>query len=702
MAKKQKQEKDLEQYRTLIETPKEFKDGFGWTTVAGIFFCGLIMMPGGIYLSLMTGYGLGMAASWVTVILFMEIARRALQPLSKQNLVVLLHAANIMMAANWLFPGGPLGELVFRAYLVSSEAVRDAGMLGAFPDWFAPPPDSIAITERSLLHKDWLVPIGIIAFIFMISAVQRYTLGYFFFRLTSDVEKLPFPLAPIWAQGATALAEAEDTEVVTEQELKTTLDPNAKKKKSPRWRIFSLGAYIGIGFGMIQVGIPAITGLFLSQPFYLIPQPFIDTTTLTEGFLPATPTGMTLDLGIIILGFVLPFWAVVGTFIAILLTLILNPLLHSVGILQTWQPGMDTVNTTFANNIDFWLSFGIGSGFGIAAVCIFSTFKDLSKKLLEIRQERKKRDPKEEERRSNIWDPPTKGRGDYPVWVSLVIYSVSAVGMVTLAWALLPKTINILLFLIFFAFFFNPFISYVNARLLGISGQNVAIPYVKEIGFLLAGSKGIEIWLAPVPIENYGYQAQSFRVNELTGVRFWSLIKTELVALPVLFVLSFTFWGFIWHSDAIPSEVFPAAQVNWELAAKNSVLLYSSTFIAPGEDPDEKSITDSEFMKAIHPGTIAAGFVSITVIFSILLSMGLPTLLVYGMIRGFGQFPHYMMLEIIGAMIGRFYFQKKFGSKNFLQNAPTLMAGYFTGVGLIGMATIAMRLIKAAVSGTPF
>ena len=64
----------------------------------------------------MTGQGLGAAASWVTVILFMEIARRAMKPMSKQNLVVLLHAASFMMMGNLLFPGGPMGELVYRAY----------------------------------------------------------------------------------------------------------------------------------------------------------------------------------------------------------------------------------------------------------------------------------------------------------------------------------------------------------------------------------------------------------------------------------------------------------------------------------------------------------------------------------------------------------------------------------------------------------
>jgi hypothetical protein len=61
-----------------------------------------------------------------------------------------------------------------------------------------------------------------------------------------------------------------------------------------------------------------------------------------------------------------------------------------------------------------------------------------------------------------------------------------------------------------------------------------------------------------------------------------------------------------------------------------------------------------------------------------------------------------MILEICGALVGRYYFQKKFGSTAFLRMAPALLAGYYTGVGLIGMATIAMNLIKNAVSSAPF
>lgn len=689
MTSRRQKEDDLHIYRRLIEPAAESKEGFGWTTVIGIFFCGLIMMPGGIYLGLMTGGNLSTASSWVTVILFMEIARRALKPMSQQDLVILLHAATIMMTAHLLMPGGPLGWLVFRAYLVGSEAVRDAGMAGAFPSWFVPPADSAAITGRTFFHEDWIVPLGLALFAMTTDIVSRYSLGYVFFRLASDVEKLPFPLASIGAQGAMALAEADGAAVDKSDRTRT-------KKKSVRWRVFSLGAVLGIAFGMLQVGVPAITGLFLSRPFYLIPAPFVDTTVLTESILPATPTGMTVDLGIVFLGFVLPFWAVVGTFIAIVTTAIINPVLHYFGVLHTWQPGMDTVNTTFAANMDFWLSFGIGTGLGITIVCLIATFRDVRAK---IRDAAAVRDSEPED----LWAPPRANRGDVSIGLALAIYAVAATGLVVVCYLLLPKTAGVLFFLIFFAFAFTPLITYVNARLLGIAGQWVEIPFVKESAFLLSGAKGIDLWLAPVPVTSHGWQSQEFRVSELTAVRFWSMVKAGLVATPVLFVLSLVFWSFIWHADPIPSHAFPAAQVNWELMAKNQALLYSATFVAPGEDPDQKSIRDSEFMKkAFHPETIAVGFVGCVLLYAGLSVFGLPVMILYGLIRGWGELPHYRVLEIVGALLGRYYLEKKYGRNAFLVNAPALLAGYYTGVGLISMATIAMKLIQSAVSAAPF
>ena len=208
-------DKELEIYRSVLETPTEFKNGFTWVAVAGAFFCGLLMMPGAIYLGLMTGGGI--AAAWVTLIIFSEVCRRAMRTLSQQELVILLTVAGAMAV------GGPFAQLVWRQYFIQSDAVRDIGLLGKFPSWYAPSPTSDAILQRNLFHHAWFVPILMILFMTVIGRLTSYTLGYFFFRVTSDVERLPFPFASISAQGAMALAES------------------GERKTTWKWRVFSLG-----------------------------------------------------------------------------------------------------------------------------------------------------------------------------------------------------------------------------------------------------------------------------------------------------------------------------------------------------------------------------------------------------------------------------------------------------------------------------
>lgn len=678
-------DKDLAAYRDLMQPPKEFKDGFGWSTIAGIIFCGVVMLPGSIYLGLMTGGGMGDASTWVTLILFSEIARRSMKTMNKQELVVLLRAAQAVLAI------GPFGSFVYRAYLVNSEAVRDAGMKDAFPSWWVPAADSAAIVNRDFLHSDWMIPILLALAMAFLGLVKRYTLGYFFFRLTSDIEKLPYPMAPIQAQGAMALAEADQKPAAGSAAAMAPLKPGSSG--SPRWRQFSLGATIGLAFGLVQVGIPAITGLFLAKPVFILPVPFLDLTVLGQSLLPSTPLGIALDLGVVMLGMVLPFWAIAGGFAAVVLTLLLNPVLHSAGVLTSWQPGMDTINTTFSNEVDFWLSLHIGIGLAVAVVSIGMTVRDMRRKLREVKAAKAAAGVTGPV--VDMWAVP-EGRGDYPLWMALAGWAAAAGATVGLCIWLLPKDPGIAIFLFFFAFIYSPLISYVNARLMGISGQSVDIPFLKESSFIVSGAKGVDIWLAPIPIESYGGMAQSLRVNELTGVRLWSLVKTDLVVIPVMFLISMVFWSFIWKANAIPSAAFPAAEVNWALQAKRDALLYSSTFVTPGQ---ESSILDSHFMRAIHPTTIFCGFLGGVLAFTTLTWLGAPILFVFGIVRGLGQMPHYLILEIVGALIAKFYLERRFGRDEWRRMAPTIMAGYFTGVGLIGMATIALKLIQQAVTG---
>jgi hypothetical protein len=44
----------------------------------------------------------------------------------------------------------------------------------------------------------------------IIQRIDHFGLGYALYRITSDVEKLPFPMAPVGALGTMALAESTE------------------------------------------------------------------------------------------------------------------------------------------------------------------------------------------------------------------------------------------------------------------------------------------------------------------------------------------------------------------------------------------------------------------------------------------------------------------------------------------------------------
>ena len=73
--------KDKKEDESLdVEPIEPFEDGFNKRTILASVFVGLIMLPGSIYLSLVMGAAPGGAAQWVTVILFLEVAKRSFTP----------------------------------------------------------------------------------------------------------------------------------------------------------------------------------------------------------------------------------------------------------------------------------------------------------------------------------------------------------------------------------------------------------------------------------------------------------------------------------------------------------------------------------------------------------------------------------------------------------------------------------------------
>ncbi|UCE84111.1 MAG: peptide transporter [Deltaproteobacteria bacterium] len=641
-------DKELQEYRDLLKTPDHFEEGFDWKTIVGAIFIGFLMMPGSMYLQLVIGTGIGPAARWVTIILFAEIAKRSYTELKQQEIFLLYYMAGAALAS-------PFQGLLWNQYLVQSDAAKMLGLAEFIPTWVAPEATSMSLLERTFFHRDWMIPILLLVGSQVIQRVDHFGLGYALYRITSDVEKLPFPMAPVGALGTMALAESTED-----------------KQKSWKWRVFSIGGVIGLSFGALYVLLPSVSGLLLTEPIRLIPIPWIDLTRHTEDVLPAVATGLQFDLGLIFLGMVLPFWAVMGGLLGLIITVVANPILYSKGILHRWHPGMGTVDTVFANNFDFYMSFGIGLGLAIGVIGIWYVLRSFGKSSVGQRGSFRE-----------LFRPPP-GRGDFNFWISIGIYVFSTLAYTGLCLLLVPNFPWF--FFLIYGFIYTPVISYITARMEGIAGQFVSLPLVREASFIAGakffGYQGIEIWYAPIPIHNYGEATVQFRQIELTGTSIRGIIKAEIVVFPVVMVASLLFSQFIWRLAPIPSSSYPYAQELWHLQALNTLLMQTSTLEG-----------DSLFFQALKGSYLLSGLGFGLVTYVLLNLLGLPVLLVYGVVRGLGQStPHGLILEVVGAFLGRFFFLKRYGTM-WRQYAPVLLAGFSCGMGLTGMFAMGITLI---------
>ncbi len=664
---------ELKQFRELMTAPDHWEDGFGFKSMIGGLFVGLIMTPASMYMNLVLGRDIGGAAQWVTVILFIEVARRSFTSLKRPEIYVLYYMAGAALV-------GGAGGLLWNQFLVTSTNMRQFGIADKIPIWVAPSDPNI-LGARSLFHRAWLPAIGLMALGQVLQRVDHFGLGYVMYRLTSDVEKLPFPMAPVAAQGVTALADASGGQ------------------ETWRWRVFSFGAMLGMIFGAVYLALPAITGAFLPEAISIFPIPFKDLTPNTESFLPAVPMMLTLDLMLVISGMVLPFSAMVGSFIGLIVCMIANPVLYHFGILHTWARGIGALSTINANTLDFYLSFSLGLTAAIAIIGFWQVFQSVFRRNKEMDLAgAAKVDWRQ------LFNPPA-GRGDISIWIAVGIYLLSTTTTIVTAYFLLqhahltnpansPVTWTLLIVLIFYGFVYTPVISYVSARMEGIVGMSVNVPFVREATFILTGYKGAAIWFAPFPAYNYGSQTSYFRQTELTGTKITSMIKAETFILPVVIVSTIIFSQFIWRIAPVPSSAFPFANQYWEQIAYRQALFMSSTL--PGGE-------HGPFYEAFHWSYLFAGLGLALGTYGVLSYFGLPILLVYGIIRGLDQStPDVILPQFVGAMFGRYYFEKKFGKKDWPQYRVVFFAGYGCGVGLIMMLSLGLVFMSKSVFQSNF
>ncbi len=663
-----KEDREFQEFRELMSAPDTFSDAFSARTVLMALFVGLVMAPASQYMSLVAGLHIGGAAKWVTVILYVEICRRAFIKIRRPEIFVLFYMCGAAL--------GVTGhDLLWKQFLVQSEQFQRLGLTEFIPVWFAPS-DPEVLSARSFFMRPWLIPVALGALMSLINRIDNFGLGYLIFRLTADVERLPFPMAPVGAMGMTALADAAD------------------EKESWRLRVFSMGAAGGLAFGFVYMAIPVITGAVLAEPIQIIPIPFVDLTRYSESYLPAMPMLVSFDLSAVVMGMVMPFMAMVGSLVGLLFTMVFNPVLQRQGILSGWSEGLGGIQTIQVNTLDFYFSFGIGLSFAVAAI----GFLHLRSKFKERRRELDAAGRPDIDWK-RLFAPPA-GRGDISIWLALFIYVASTLIFIFTAHVLVNHLSGPLLgrpfplwLLFFYGFVYTPVISYVSARMEGVVGQQLGLPMVREATFILSGYKGAAIWFAPIPLRNEANQVLEFRTMELIGTKFTFLIKSELVLYPLGIIGSLVFAQFIWAMGPVPSEVFPYAHEFWELQAYQQGLMWTATL--PGEQI-------SPFREAFRWEFIASGFGLAVVAYGFLARFNLPVFLVYGVIRGLDQsVPQRILPTVIGAFIGRFGCRKWFGDR-WPKYRVVFAAGFSAGMGLMALLGMGFVFMTKSVVTLPY
>jgi hypothetical protein len=322
------------------------------------------------------------------------------------------------------------------------------------------------------------------------------------------------------------------------------------------------------------------------------------------------------------------------------------------------------------------MSIGIGASLCVALIGVYKVVQAFF--------------TREDRGEKSLFEPP-KGRGDIRLRWCILVYVIASVSSILLCKVLLKQDNFPMFMLLAYTLFITPAISYVSARMIGLTGSPVAFPFLREGSIILSGYRGVDIWFAPLPLADYGPTTQMFRELTLTRTKFTSLVKVELFMLPICLICSLLFWAFFWHIESVPSSTYPFTAKMWPLQATYQCLFMTAT---TGEN--------SWLIQSIRPSYILGGMGFGFLLLAITTLAGLPALFFYGMIGGLGAIPNAAIPMFLGAVLGRRIFEVRYGKEAWRRYTPVLAAGYACGVGLIGMLSVAFAMVAKSVSSLPF
>ncbi len=621
--------------------------GVTLASVLAIAYATFTMTPVIIFMSLSTGLvdPYRFIPVFVTLLLFTEIGRHTGRWISPQEAYVIYYMAEIVAFEAIYYQG-----LLMNLYYRDAPYTKLFGLAEKIPTWAAPPLDSWAVKVRTFIAPEWALPLAVALTATMASILIDLGLSIIFSQLFIEVEKLPFPVAPIDSEAILTLTERRPEKIV----------------------IFSIAAIVSFFYEFMVYGIPSVSEALIGARVQFIPYPWIDLTPVVEMVLPGAMLGIATDISTFTVGWLIPFDATVWIFIGSLAFFVVGnfialkiPHPYFERWQREWTTGQNIAWLWQRSMYDLWASPSIGLTLAlgiysaiVSARAVAITFKNLPK----LRE---------------VW----RERGYLTFTQAYVMIAIGAVTGAVLSTYLCPSLWP--LWVVTWALL--PIIQgLISARSIAEIGLGVSIPYVRE-AFLLALTEPGDVipWMVPAKVTSgAGIIVHRIKVATMVGARPADYYKAYAITLPLVLVVSFMYWQAFWSIAPIPSTFYPWSSIQWPVSSLNFALWVTRS------------------IEIFKPDAILGFFATFLAIGLIARKLHLPFSL-YGFVAGAQLLPPFAINYLAGAIVGRII-ERKIGKEKWEVYRSVAIAGIFCGLGLSIAVAIAITIIVRSVFPLPF
>lgn len=605
------------------ELSSEFKSGLTWRSLLAIFYSIFVFTPISIWVQLVTvgGPGLGGVISYFMLLVFAEYCRLSGKHLTFQEAAIIFGPAS---TSGIVFTG-----LIYRSYFMQSALPKMFGInLEDVPYWWAPPPEINALDLRTFYIQAWVAPLVL----FFVTHYTSWAGGLFFGLLGRELfienENLQFPIQAVTVSAIDTLTIRDERKI----------------------GIFTVTCFISLVYGILLYTVPTVTTK-LRKPIRFLPVPWVDVSRDFQMYLPGTAFGVATDLMIFATGFILPERVVIGMLIgSVARFLVVNPLLIRLGLTEwaeRWIAGMNVTRTYQESTLYFWINPLIGIGFAVGIVPVIlrgKKFIQVFMKSLQIKRSTARR----------ISGPPSSRL------LLITLFLTGCVGAVIVDLWLIPDfpIWALILYEIIF-----PFMTLLmTGRIIGLTGQDVQLPYMNRLTILMSGHPRIDGWFLPLSLNPGTGWLTAFAICQKTKTTARSAILTNFIAWPFAALTGFLFTQLFWSIAPIPSILFPAPGIQWPV----SIMQESLWITRPA--------------RFFHPDVMISSFLIYGGLMALFEKTGMPISMV-GVFTGMSSpipvpitiFIGYLVAKILTRIMGKEWFRS---------NRSVLAAGLMLGEGI--------------------